>query len=82
MQRSGLRNWIENKVHHVRDVTLGEDARQAHLGSTPQPMAALRNALLNLMRAAGWIQMADAIRYPGVAVSRALDLIGAVPAGR
>jgi predicted transposase YbfD/YdcC len=75
-------HWaIENKVHYVRDVTLGEDAGQAHRGSTPQALAALRNVLLNLMRAAGWTQMADAVRHYGTAVASALELIGAAQAG-
>lgn len=53
MPRRG--HWsIENKVHYVRDVTMGEDASQAHVGNTPQAMAALRNALIGLVRRAGW----------------------------
>jgi predicted transposase YbfD/YdcC len=77
LERLWRGHWaIENKVHHVRDVTLGEDAGQAYRGSTPHALAALRNVLLNLMRAAGWSQIADAIRHYGAAVAHALDLIG------
>jgi predicted transposase YbfD/YdcC len=44
-------HWgIENKVHHVRDVTLGEDACQAHVGNGPRNLAILRNLALGLLR--------------------------------
>src|SRR3954464_12305305 len=37
-------HWtIENRNHYVRDVTMGEDAGQAHTGSTAQALAACRN---------------------------------------
>ncbi len=73
-------HWaIENKVHYVRDVTLGEDAGQAWTGQTPQALAALRNAVLNLLRLQGWTNMADALRHYAASVARVLALIGAVP---
>jgi predicted transposase YbfD/YdcC len=57
-------HWtIENQVHYVRDVTMGEDAQHLARGSAPQAAAALRNSLLNLLRAAGWTNIADALRY-------------------
>ena len=40
-------HWgIENRLHYVRDVTLGEDASQVRTGAAPQVMAALRNVVL------------------------------------
>jgi len=73
-------HWtIENKVHHVRDVTIGEDANQTHTGTAPHVMAALRNAVLNLFRQQGWTNIADAVRHYGASVDRALALIGAAP---
>ncbi len=40
-------HWnIENRVHYVRDVTMGEDAGQAYTGSTPQALATLRNCII------------------------------------
>lgn len=37
-------HWgIENRLHYVRDVTLGEDACRVRKGSSPQVLAALRN---------------------------------------
>ena len=73
-------HWsIENRDHHVRDVTLGEDAGQAHTGSTAQALAAWRNGILVLLRRAGWHNIADAVRAYAASVHQALDLIGAVP---
>ncbi len=60
----------------MRDVTGGEDAGQAYRGNTPRALATLRNALLNLFRARGWTNIADALRYYGASAERALTLIG------
>lgn len=75
-------HWtIENRKHYVRDVTLGEDHGQAYCGSTPQALASLRNALIDLMRQQGWNNIADALRHYGSAVPRVLALIGACQPG-
>jgi predicted transposase YbfD/YdcC len=75
-------HWsIENRVHYPRDVTFREDAGQAHRGHTPQALAALRNALLGLLRTVGWTSIADALRHYAASPQRALALIGAIPAG-
>ena len=75
-------HWtIENRVHYPRDVTLGEDACQVRAGNAPQALAALRNALLSLLRAQGWTNIAAALRHYGAYVTRALRLLGALPAG-
>lgn len=74
-------HWaIENRVHYVRDVTLGEDACQVRAGNAPQALAALRNALLSLLRAHGWTNIAAALRHYGAYATRALTLLGALPA--
>lgn len=73
-------HWtIENCDHYVRDVTLGEDAGQAHTGSTAQALAAWRNGILILLRRAGWRNIADAVRAYAASVHNTLDLIGARP---
>jgi hypothetical protein len=42
-------HWgIENKLHYVRDETLGEDRCRARKGSTPEVLAALRNVAVFL----------------------------------
>ncbi len=82
LERLWRGHWvIENQVHYVRDVTLGEDGGQAYRGNTPQALAALRNALLNVLQSQGWTRIADALRHYGAAVERALRLIGALPTG-
>jgi len=75
------RHWtIENRDHYVRDVTMGEDAGQVHIGHTAHALAALRNAILSLLRWKGWTNIAAALRHYGASVLRSLELIGAVPA--
>lgn len=70
-------HWaIENRVHYVRDVTFGEDAHQMHTGNAPQALAALRNAVINRLRAAGWTNMAGALRHYANAVWEALQFVG------
>jgi predicted transposase YbfD/YdcC len=74
-------HWtIENRVHRVRDGTMGEDASQIHVGHAAHALAALRNSILNLFRQRGWANIADAFRYYDAAVQDILDLIGVTPA--
>ena len=59
-------HWgIENRVHHVRDVTQGEDASRIRTGTGPEVMAALRNTALNLHRLDGHTNIASAQRRAG-----------------
>ncbi len=70
-------HWaIENRVHYVRDVTFGEDAHQMHTGGAPEALAALRNAIMNRLRAAGWTNVAAALRHYANAVPEALQFVG------
>jgi predicted transposase YbfD/YdcC len=40
-------HWrIENGLHYVRDVTMGEDASRVRKGNAPQVLAALRNLVI------------------------------------
>ncbi len=76
LERLWRGHWtIENRVHYVRDVTMGEDANQMRVGNAPQVLAALRNAVLNLIRKKGWTNIADAIRHYGAFAHRPLALI-------
>jgi predicted transposase YbfD/YdcC len=71
-------HWsIENTVHYVRDVTLRADAGQAYRGNTPHVLAALRNAVLSLLRLTGWPRIADALRHYGAHPEKALALVTA-----
>ncbi|NLC55932.1 MAG: ISAs1 family transposase [Armatimonadetes bacterium] len=59
-------HWaIENRLHRVRDVTMGEDASQIRTGSGPQVMAALRNGILGALRLLGHPNIAAAVRGIG-----------------
>jgi DDE_Tnp_1-associated/Transposase DDE domain len=47
-------HWrIENGLHRVKDVTLGEDQSTLHTGQGPTVMAFLRDAAVSLLRRAG-----------------------------
>jgi predicted transposase YbfD/YdcC len=70
-------HWrIENQSHWVRDVTYDEDRSQAHSGSIPQVMAALRNAAIGRLRQAGHRNIAAACRYYAAQPWKALALLG------
>lgn len=70
-------HWgIENRLHWVRDVSMGEDGSQVRSGSAPQVMAALRNVVIGLLRQHGVSNVAAAIRHYSWHVEDALDLIG------
>lgn len=57
-------HWhIENRLHWVRDVTLGEDGCRVKLGHGPQNLAACRNAALNLLRLNNTKGIAAALRH-------------------
>jgi predicted transposase YbfD/YdcC len=70
-------HWtIENRVHWVRDVQLGEDACAVHKDRAPQVFAALRNVVLALLRLAGQPSVAAAIDFYSAQPERALVTIG------
>lgn len=73
-------HWgIENRLFLVRDVTMGEDACRIRSGAAPQALAALRNACLYLLRAAGRTNIAAALRRHAAKPYEALGLIRAPP---
>jgi len=53
---------VENKVHHVRDVTQGEDASRIRMHQLPQIFAVARNFAINLYRSNEFSNMAQAER--------------------
>ncbi len=70
-------HWaIENRLHYVRDVTLGEDACQVRTGAAPQVLAALRNTALGLLRRAQVPNVAAALRRHARYPEEALALLG------
>jgi predicted transposase YbfD/YdcC len=56
-------HWsIENSVHHVRDVTFGEDAHRARTGHAPLVLATIRNIITAAIRLSGATNIAAARR--------------------
>lgn len=73
-------HWgIENRSHHVRDVTYDEDRSRVRIGGVAQVMAAIRNTAIGLMRLAGKQNMAAATRYYAAQPAQALALMGCPP---
>ena len=69
-------HWeIENGLHWVRDVSLGEDACRVRTGSAPQVLAALRNAGLWLMRSSGLTAIAATLRRHAAKPEQAMQLV-------
>jgi predicted transposase YbfD/YdcC len=56
-------HWgIENRLHHVRDVTFDEDRSQMRSGAVPHTFAACRNLVIGLLRRSGASNIAAALR--------------------
>jgi predicted transposase YbfD/YdcC len=71
------RHWsIENRLHYVRGVSFGEDASQVRKGAAPEVMAALRNAVIGILRGAGWANIAAALRHYAWRQDAVLALLG------
>jgi len=70
-------HWlVENELHYVRDVTLGEDACRVRSGSAPQVLAALRNAVVHLLADVPAPSRPAAIELLQINPPQALALIG------
>jgi predicted transposase YbfD/YdcC len=70
-------HWhIENKSHHVRDVTFDEDRSRVRCGNIPQLMASLRNVCIGLMRVAKCRNIAATCRQFAARPDKALKLLG------
>ena len=70
-------HWkIENSLHYVRDVTLGEDACRVRRGTAPQVLAALRNSVVHLLQGVEAESRAAAIEHLSVKPNEAMTLIG------
>lgn len=69
-------HWgIENKLHYVRDVTLGEDACRVRKGGSAQILAALRNAAVHLLGQVDAPSKKAATRRLQVHPQEAIDLL-------
>jgi hypothetical protein len=78
-ERRGLlvrEHWgMENDLHWVRDVTLGEDSCRVRKGNAPQVLAAVRNAVIHLLTAVEAPNHAAAIRRLNAHPEEALALL-------
>jgi predicted transposase YbfD/YdcC len=71
-------HWgIENRVHHIRDVTQSEDRSRIRAGSGSHVLATLRNTALNLHRLDGHTNIARAQRRTAWRAGAALQTINA-----
>jgi hypothetical protein len=74
------RHWgLENKLHDVRDVTLGEDGSRVRKGNAPQVLAAIRNAVIFLLAGVEADSHAAAIRRLNNCPEEALKLLDLPP---
>jgi hypothetical protein len=70
-------HWaIENQLHYVRDVTLGEDASRIRTGTAPQVMAAMRNLIVAILHRAGMSNRAAGLRQFAWHPDRAAHALG------
>lgn len=69
-------HWIiENSLHYVKDVTMGEDKSTIHADNGPKIMAALRNTVVGLLRHAGFSTIAARMRYNSTHPLAALEVL-------
>lgn len=69
-------HWsIENKLHWVRDVIMGEDTSLLRTGDLPQAMAAMRNAVISLIKMLGYSSVKAARRHFALDLPRAITSI-------
>jgi predicted transposase YbfD/YdcC len=70
-------HWqVENGLHYVKDVTLGEDASQTHVGAGADILAMVRNIAISLLRRAGYRTIAARLRHNSGCPHDALALLG------
>jgi predicted transposase YbfD/YdcC len=57
-------HWDIEALHHVRDVTMKEDASRPRAGTSQQAAAAIRNTVVAALRLAGFTSTATGRRWP------------------
>ncbi|MBB6000156.1 putative transposase YbfD/YdcC [Streptomonospora salina] len=53
---------VENRVHHVRDVTFSEDRRRTRIGAAPVVLGCVTDMVRQALAAAGWKNLASGRR--------------------
>lgn len=73
-------HWgIENRLHGVRDVTLGEDNCRVRSGTAPPVLAATRNAVVHLLEEVEGRSKAAALRHFAIFPLEAFALLTNTP---
>lgn len=67
-------HWQIEALHHVRDVTFGEDASHARTATLPMTLAVIRNTVIAALRLAGATNIAAARRWIAGVTDRAIAL--------
>jgi predicted transposase YbfD/YdcC len=71
-------HWtIENRLHWVRNVTLGEDLSQVRTSNGPQVMASIRNLVISILRLTGAPNIAAGLRHHSRKPHRPLETLNA-----
>lgn len=69
-------HWTVEVMHHIRDVSLGEDQSQVRTGGGPQAMAVLRSTAASLIRAWGFRTVPDGQRHFNRHIDDLMDRLG------
>jgi predicted transposase YbfD/YdcC len=72
-------HWAIEALHHIRDVTLAEDASQVRTDGGPHVMATLRNLVIGVLCRAGPVNVATALRRHARDPHRPLATLGITP---
>ncbi len=67
---------IENRLHYVKDVTMGEDRSLVHVGHGPAVMSLLRDAVVSVVYRTGSSQVVARLRQYARPPEIALALLG------
>ena len=79
-----LAAWISGHrqievLHHIRDLSYGEDASQVRTGNEPQVMATLRNLGIGILKTGGFASIVAACRHHARDATRTLATLGLSP---
>jgi len=73
-------HWkVENQLHYIKDVVLGEDASLIHAGNGGAVLAVLRDVAVNALRAGGERSITSRLRANSQQPELALQLLGLAP---
>jgi predicted transposase YbfD/YdcC len=71
-------HWDIEALHHIRDVTMKEDASRLRAGTAPQVTAAIRNTVIAALRLAGFTSTAAGRRWAARNPARPLAVLNLI----